>query len=305
MRKSYIRHDNLRKIIEKFYEGEEIADGDIERFIEELKHSCLIIAADQTDSNLLFRTYSDEDGDYGLLFTDMDEFQKTFSTDVSQSHYFNFDVYKDIISQETLDGFIINPLTEGFVLRKDLFKFIRDMPESEWDCGEAYTTDELVELRRSIDNHDLDEFIKNPSNIGKYDELFEKISNSTLLTLMLSYDDLDEYSDGNVINLSEVGPLGFLYIDEIGGKYATVYTSEDKISNVDTPLNRYSQIVNFSKMCNFILNDDMDGVIINPQDENILLSRDVLLEHYSFLEKTCNDVRLNSAILYLFLMEEI
>jgi hypothetical protein len=101
----------------------------------------------------------------------------------------------------------------------------------------------------------------------------------------------------------ETGPLGFLYINDVGGKYATVYTSEEKISNVTTPFNRYSQIVNFSQMTNFILNEDMDGIIINPNSENIMLTRDVLLEYSDHLEETCNDCRLNSAIFHMFLME--
>ena len=101
----------------------------------------------------------------------------------------------------------------------------------------------------------------------------------------------------------ETGPLGFLYTENFGGDYATVYTSEDKISNIRTPLNKYSQIVNFAQMAGFILNDDMDGIIINPHEENILLTRDVLLRYYHLLERTCNDSRLNSAIFHMFLME--
>ena len=52
-----------------------------------------------------------------------------------------------------------------------------------------------------------------------------------------------------------------------------------------------------------LLNDDMDGIIINPNSEHILLTRDVLMEYYPLLEKTCNDTRLNTAIFHMFLME--
>ena len=55
-------------------------------------------------------------------------------------------------------------------------------------------------------------------------------------------------------------------------------------------------------MTNFILNDDMDGIIINPNSEHVLLTRDVLLEYSSLLEETCNDTRLNTAIFHMFLI---
>ena len=130
--------------------------------------------------------------------------------------------------------------------------------------------------------------------------IFDKISKSTMLTLLLSEYDLKELAEDDVISLAETGPLGYLYIDEIGGQYTTVYTSEEKISKIKTDLNKYSQLVNFSHMANFILSDDMDGIIINPNAENVLITRDILLEYCDKLEETCNDSRLNSAIFHMF-----
>ena len=129
------------------------------------------------------------------------------------------------------------------------------------------------------------------------------ISKSTMLTLMVSNDDLTDYAKDGVISMLETGPLGYLYVDGIGGEYATAYTSEDKMASVQTDKRKYSQIVNFSQMANFILNDDMEGIIINPKSDNILLTRETLLEFSPVLEKTCNDSRLNSAIFHMFLMD--
>ena len=96
-------------------------------------------------------------------------------------------------------------------------------------------------------------FLTDSKKVGEFEELFELISNSTLRALMLSSDDLTEYANDGVICQLETGPLGFLYIDNVGGKYAAVYSSESKIKNVSTPYNKYSQIVNFSEMITFIL----------------------------------------------------
>jgi len=301
VRKSFIKHENLKKSLEVL-QSDELADDMIDRFVNELKHSNLILAADIRESEIKLALVQIEGKDYGFLFTDMDEFRKTISDDDCGSQYYDFNVYQTLVEESMLDGYIINPSSIGFVLKKELILAIDDLPDHEFSAEEVYTASELKHLKDSMDNGDLEDFIRDSANIGKYEELFEKMSDSTMLTLMLSNEDLTGYSEDGIISLQKTGPLGFLYLDEIGGEYATVYTSEEKISNVATNLNKYSQIVNFSQMTNFVLNDDMDGIIINPNSDNILLTRDVLLEYSSLLEKKCNDTRLNTAIFHMFLI---
>ena len=303
MRKPYIKHENLRKVLENIdYEKEN--HEDTEKLINELKHSNLIMACEKGAENTSFIVAEDDDNRYAMVFTDMDEFNKAFPDGQTESHFFVFKFYQVFIREGLFDGCLINPESECVLLKKELFSQITDLPEHNYDGNGCLEAGELKALKTSIDNRELEDFIKNPENIGRYDELFEKISDSTLLTLMLSHDDLTDYAEDGVISMFETGPLGYLYLDEIGGEYATVYTSEDKISNIKTSKYKYSQIVNFSQMVNFILNDDMNGIIINPNAEHILLTREVLLEYSHLLEETCNDSRLNTAILHMFLIEE-
>ena len=304
MRKPYIKHENLRKALEEVYFTEQMDESAISRLKDELKHSCLIIAADFTEEGIGFKVLHEKEGKYGVLFSDMDEFYKVFSNGECGCDSMDFGFYHMLVCENVFEGFIFNPASECVIMKRELFLEIDDLPEHEFSGKGAFTADELKNLKASMDNCDLEEFIENPQNLGKYDELFEKMSESTLLTLMLSPDDLREYADDGIISQLETGPLGFLYVDDVGGNYATVYTSESKISNIRTAFNKYSQIVNFSQMANFVLNDDMDGIIINPGDENILLTRDVLLEYYSLLEKICNDSRLNTAIFHMFLIDD-
>ena len=130
------------------------------------------------------------------------------------------------------------------------------------------------------------------------------MSDSTLLTFLVSDEDLSHYAEDGVIPTRENGYLGNHYMEGLGGKYGTIYTSEDKISRVNLAKNKYSQIVNLSQMMYSVLTDDMDGIIINPGEENVILTREVLLDFSDVIEKTCNDSRLNSAINYMFEMEE-
>ncbi|WP_458453094.1 SseB family protein [Methanobrevibacter sp.] len=301
MRKLFTRHDNLRKTLEEIHvQGEDVEDSTVERFVNEMKHSSLIIAADKSDDDINFRVFEHEGKDYGVLFTDMDEFRKSFSDEECESHLFDFELYKKMIELGIIEGFLINPESECFLLKKELFLEITDLPEHTYDDDNAYDAQELKRLYDNINNDSLESFIANPDNIGKYDELFAHISDSVMLTLMLSDADLTDYASNGVICMLETGPLAFLYIDEVGGQYSTLFTSVDKMSFVDTDLKKYSQIVNVSIMTNFVLNDDMDGIIINPGSDNVLLTRDILFEYSPVLEKTCNDVRLNSAIFHLF-----
>ena len=304
MRKLYIKHDNLRRSFEELDldNPENLTVEAIKRFLNELKHSCLIIAADKTSDDMMFRVFENEGKEYGLLFTDMNEFRKSFSDEECESHEYDFELYQKIIEMGLLDGFLINPESECFILKKELFEEIRELPEHSYSDDDAYTSKELKELYDNIDNNELEEFLKDPTNIGRYEELFALISTSTMLTLMLSENDLSEHMEDGVVNMLETGPLGFLYLDEVGGQYATLYTSHGKMDAIDTEYHKYAQIVNVSLMVNFILNDDMDGIIINPSLDNVILTRETLLKYSGVLEKVCNDSRLNSAIFHMFEM---
>ena len=305
MRKASIQHIHLRKAIEEIREmgDEEISDELFERFISELKHSCLITAGDVKGDTINMMTAKTNHGDFGMLFTDMDEFTKAFPDYEVEAHENVFSEYIDLLIRSDLKGYVINLKSEGILIPRDMLELFECFPENVYDGTDSYTSEELKGLKDSIKNSELERFIENPENIGKYEELFDMISSSTILTLMLSPDDLSEYVENGVISMAKTGPLAFLYIDEVGGNYAAVFTSEDKIANITTPFNRYCQIVNLSQMTNFILNDDMDGIIINPNSDNILLTRDTLLEYSPYLEVTCNDPKLNSAILHMFPME--
>lgn len=306
MKKSTIRHEHLKEVIYELKSAEKMEEVPEETFIRlfaELKHSCLLIAGEMVGDEIRMLTAKLPSMRLAMLFTDMDEYRKVFpdfSMDVIEQP---FPVYYDNLIKSNLDGFIINLKGECFILPKDGIEDLGYMPEFLYSAEDSYGSKELKMLKDSIDNESLETFIENPKNIGRYEELFNEISQSTLLTLMISNEDLAEYADDGVISMDETGPLGYLYIDEIGGEYATAYTSEKKMASVQTNKRKYSQIVNFSQMTNFILNDDMDGIIINPQSDNIVLTRDTLLAFSPLLEKTCNDPKLNSAIFHMFEME--
>ena len=305
MRKYFVRHDNLRRYLEEFDEKKgEVSEEFFMRLLDELTHSNLIIAANIDDGSITeLASVMMKERKFGFLFTDMDEFRKFVPDGDIGSGAFDMALYKMMVDDGAVEGFVINPKSEAFVMIRGIFDAIHYLPQHQYLPDDAYTSAELKELKDSINNERLEVFIQNPANRVNYEELFEEMSHSTLLTLMVSREDLDDLAEDGVISMMDE-PKGFLYIDNLGGKYATVYTSEEKIAWVPTPLNKYSQIVNFSQLTNYVLNDDLDGIIINPNTDNVTLTREVLLEYSFLLEDWCNDERLNTAIMHMFLIGE-
>lgn len=304
MRKSTIKHEYLRKTMNEIMSlGDDITEEICERFANELKYSCLIAAGDIRDGTINLVTANSELGSFGLLFTDMDEFQKVFPDFDVGSNENLFGAYKELLSKSDLTGFILNFESEGYILLKEFVEMIDDIPESLFTTSNSYTSGEIKRLKNSINNSTLESFIRNPDNLYDYEGLFRNISNSTLFTLLVSRENLNEKAEDGVISTPNPNPKVGIYIENNGGRFATAYTSEQKISNVKTDLNKFSQIINFAYLSNFALSDDLDGVIINPNSDNIVLSRDVLMDYSNVIDGVCNNEKLNSGIFHMFLME--
>ena len=106
--------------------------------------------------------------------------------------------------------------------------------------------------------------------------------------------------DKEIISLKQSGPIASMYTDNIGGVYATVFTSESKMDVINTDKNKYSQLVNLATLVNFILTEDMDGLILNPESDNVLIPRVTLLRYSLGFEMYANNERLSEAMYYLF-----
>ena len=122
------------------------------------------------------------------------------------------------------------------------------------------------------------------------------MAGSRLLALMLSDLDIEK----EMLCLKETGPVASMYTDRVGGVYATLFTSEAKMEPIKTHKFKYSQLINLATLVNFILTEDMDGLIINPESDNVLIPRPSLLRYSLGFEKYANDERLSEAMFYIF-----
>lgn len=291
-------HKHLRTVIEDIYSNEnQLTEELTTRLIHEFRYSNLYIPAKRENDTLNFIIYEDEGSKLTPLFTDMDEFRKFYKNDENIQVLQNpFELYQNVLKTTDIDGYVLNPSTEKYLFKKEFILAIKNIPKTNFYTTNPYSQEELLSLKKSVDNTDLESFIGDRSYVGDYESLFEKMANSQLLGLMLS----DLSIDKEIISLKQSGPIASMYTDNIGGVYATVFTSESKMDVINTDKNKYSQLVNLATLVNFILTEDMDGLILNPESDNVLIPRVTLLRYSLGFEMYANNERLSEAMYYLF-----
>lgn len=291
-------HKHLRTVIEDIYSNEnQLTEELTARLIHEFRYSNLYIPAKRENDTLNFIIYEDEGSKLTPLFTDMDVFRKFYKNDENIQVLQNpFELYQNVLKTTDIDGYVLNPSTEKYLFKKEFILAIKNIPKTNFYTTNPYSQEELLSLKKSVDNTDLESFIGDRSYVGDYESLFEKMANSQLLGLMLS----DLSIDKEIISLKQSGPIASMYTDNIGGVYATVFTSESKMDVINTDKNKYSQLVNLATLVNFILTEDMDGLILNPESDNVLIPRVTLLRYSLGFEMYANNERLSEAMYYLF-----
>lgn len=297
-------HKHLRAVIEDIYEnGNELTEDLTVRLIHEFRYSNLYIPAKRDDFGLNFIIYEDDNGlKLTPLFTDRNEFAKFFKgEDDIELMENSFELYRNVLMTSDIEGYVLNPATERYVFTKEFILEIKNVPKTNFYSTNTYSADEL-KLLKSERNESLERFIENPRNAGNYEALFEMLSKSTLLTLMVSDVDLRPKAKNGIISMMDSGPLAQMYTDNVGGTYACIFSSENKLKEVKTDKFKYSQIINLAMLVNFVLTEDMDGIILNPQTDNVLIPRVTLLRYSIGFERYANDEKLSDAIYCMFLI---
>ena len=297
-------HKHLRTVIEDIYSNNNKLTKDLTlRLIHEFRYSNLYIPAKRDEFTLNFIIYEDDNGlRLTPLFTNPDEFRKFFKDEEDIELMQNsFELYQNVLKTSDIEGYVLNPATEKYVFTEEFILEIKNIPKTNFYSTNAYTAEELKKLKDER-NDKLEEFIENPQNIGDYEALFELMSASRLLTMMVSDVDLSSRAKDGIISMMDSGPLAQMYTDNVGGTYATLFSSEEKMKEVDTTKFRYSQVVNLAMLVNFVLSEDMEGIILNPQSDNVLIPRVTLLRYSIGFEKFAHDEKLCDTIYYMFLI---
>ncbi|MBQ2665581.1 SseB family protein [Methanobrevibacter sp.] len=294
-------HKHLRVVLEDiFLNNNELTQDLKSRLVNEFRYSNLFIPAKRDEFTLNFIIYEDEGMRLTPLFTDKNEFDKFFAdADDIELMENSFELYRNILLTSDLDGYIINPATEKYVFDRNFVLDIKNVPKTNFYTTDTYSKEEIGEMRHS-GNPNLEDFIGNPNNIGDFEALFEEMSKSTLLAMMVSDVDLSPKSENGIVSLMDIGPMAQMYTDRVGGVYACIFSSEDKMRLVGSSKFRYSQVINLAMLVNFVLSEDMDGIVLNPESDNVLIPRSTLLRYSLGFERYANDEKLSNSIYYMF-----
>ena len=256
-----ITHKYLRNLLDN------LNDENYDDLLVELQFSTLIVPVSEYNGVPIV------DNKYLPLFTDFHEFDR-FNQDneyMPIDHEFNY--YLHLLKDRKVKGFVINPNSENYKFTREILKDL--MPNHIFDQEyQVFTVNEIRQIKNSINNDDLNEYLKDSSNHWDLDTLVKKINRATLLTLLVSDVDYSPKAEGGVIPIMEIIPR-CLY--EKGGKmYLLLFSRKVTLDSIYDDVFKYSKIVNFPLLVEAVLNHDIDGFILNIDEENITIPRENL-----------------------------
>lgn len=288
--KETITHKHLKRQFELFDEVEDIDD-----LFNELQFSTLILPVYADKEFISFPFIDFEDEKWVPVFTDIYEFNKVSFTGNIEPVPYDFKFYLNLLDE--VDGIIIDVEGERFPLSKEFKEFFETDYLSDYD-SQSVSLNETKQILNSIDNVELDEFLKDESNFWDFENLMDLLLKSDLLTVVLSKNDLKDNMENNAISINKVGPLPIATSSSITERYVLLYSSQDEIQQKNYTLYPYYQIVNLPKIIYQALLDDLDGIILNENSQNIRIPREFLL---TFLKDfKCPNIKLYDDYIFPF-----
>lgn len=256
-------------------------------FINELGVSTLIIPGIIEDNEITIEILSEDESLDSVIpvFTDADEFVDYHGKDCEYDMTANeIDFYIDLLNENEFDGLIINPGAEEFFIGRDLIIEIPFTGKSETeDSTDAYDANQLFDFSKSINNDSLEEFIKNGDH--HFEALMLELHESNLLNIIASEDDLSESAEDKIINLEDKD-YSICITNDDNKEFGILFTGKDIIQDLiekKEDLNYYCQLTQLDDFMEFVLKNDMDGIIINPGTDDYIISREYLIEAYGGL----------------------
>ena len=273
-------------------------------FMNELKVSRLLIPAIIQGDTLNFEyLISDEENSIVIpLFSDDEEFVKCYGSDYDYGPVpCDFDYYLDLLNQPEYNGILINVESEELLLESELllnFPFSQGITFN--DNFEGYDAEELLKISKNISNDSLLEYIE--SGEDNFEALMLELAKSTLLNLVVGDENFGRFAENGIISSRDVGGFDLYTTNVDGEEFGILFTGVDAIKDAiaeDCDENYY-QITLIANFFEFVLKNDMGGVIINPGTDDYIIPRSYLLDGYDGI--ALNNPSFKRAIDYIFLL---
>lgn len=288
MKMENITHNHLRQILEdnyEFFKGDgEISDEDFVMLLQELFYSLLISPTIKKDGQVFPVWVGDERGNQFLpLFTDLAEYEKEFAGFEFNPGVSDFDSYLGA----GIENIVINPSCEQIVFPTRAFadkpKTRSFRPDFTQDTLDLPGLKALLDCESSMDLGDAYD----------YDALFRNLADSVMFT-SIGIKDESKNEDG-VIRV-KMAPL-----KTSPGGYLKLFTDKDEIRKEG---DCYASVVNLEEFMEYLIRMDLNGFIINPKSEAVVVDRRVLMSYFDEFKKTYNSARYAGASEYAFVIEE-
>ena len=265
------------------------------KLVMEIRVSTLILPANLDDDGIDFAHI--EAGGRRLipLFSDNSELLKFSIEYVGVDNPFIY--YRNMLDDLNFDGIVINPENEGFVIDKYLVEDIPDFTDTSQ--FEGYSPEKFREIAFDLQNERLLNFIRDDRNFRNYDGLKEIIYDSIFLSVVVPGSEVGEIPENGIITRQDVG--GFSLLNKKSGlhDYCVLFSDVDAIEKAGF---EYMQVCNLYETLKFVLNNDMDGIILNPDTDEYFIPRTVLLELMA--DDNLLDKNLSNAFDYAFILGE-
>ena len=307
MESTYITNNHLKAAIQEFQsyiDREEEPPQDL--FIDlmnELKFSNLLIPGKIEDDSLNFENLTSEDDGTTVvpLYTDDDEFIKQNGEDYELDAIpCGFDYYLELIESLGIDGILINSASDEFLVESDLlleYPFISIKITD--DEIEGYDAEKLYEIAKTAKNESLAEFIR--SGDTQFEAIMLELEKACLLNVVGSEESLDEFADAGIIDADDAGDFELCTASVEGMEYGILFTDIDAINSTKgDSAHYYCQIALLDEYFEYVLTSDMDGIIINPGQDDYMIPRSYILDAYGGL--TYSDPNFKNAIDYAFII---
>ena len=288
-----IRNNHLVDVIRYILDTTEdiIAPKDIDHLFSELMLATLI--APSCGAGLIRGTSKNSDKINLPLFTSIDEFNIDFEESNIFPVPFELPFYLDFLDDDEMEGIVINPGIDNFFISNDwILEIYERYPDftSYWNLKSDFTIEELKELYNK-DTSDIDSFLDDYMGFG-LGVLVKELSKSVVYTYTASKEDLSKYIDDGFIKTSDVEGNGIFTVKEDNLEGCYIFTSPKYFKPTQEHhekqgWNLFALPTTLELMAKYIIELDLDALVINPAHQNIVIYRNDLLKYLNLIIDEC------------------
>lgn len=272
-----VRNNHLLKLIEEILNspGENVDGLLIDKLLEEVMLATLICPA--CDAGLIMA--GDENSKVIPAFTSMDEYNLEFDGADIYPVSWEFGRYYEYLSDETVEGIIINPHINDFFISQDLIiNALENYPDfNNFNDASSLSKKELTEIFKKENKH-IDELLFDKDS--SYEDLIHELSKIHLYTFIAS----DKKTSKKIIKSEKLNSRGIFTINEFDAEYNLIFNSVEHMKALkqflsDRDYYLYAFPTTLELMAKYVIELDWDGLILNYGFQNEVLPRDSLLSY--------------------------